>query len=574
MQDVRGKLNSFLKDNNFIEYQDIENEIFSNLEEILAIHRNFLMSLAKRQEENYFITKIGDLLVEFSLKLDPYIIYSSSVHSGIRAVEIRRRSNLGFLNLLCQIEQMENMKKLSFQNFILLPTTRLAKYPLLISACIKRTKQLSERSSLEEAHRNVKNILDSVNIETGKASNKQVIEDYKKKLYFENPSLEKKVLSLLTEPNLSLVRNGKLLKKSTVDATEYSIALFSNFLILAKVRETAGKEEFYVKRNVMQFEFIVVFDSGKIDALSLSAASLNNTNIIRICRSDSVISKTSTYPFTIYDLKSGYIITLIASTFSERKQWIDLIEYYSSLAYSRGVLFKLGLHSELFLTQSIRCYYLYDDLLLIGTENALYYRKFTENESAECKPKLLVKIGPIKQIMVCSKNQLLFLRLEKSLVAYSLVSLMNGTSVKRREISKKITFFALGEINERSLLVVCKSRQLGSTLKIYEIMSEKSSLSSRIMALMKTDVVNLYRKIFIGSEVTSVIFISSKLIICCPKGFELADLDSLYTQDLLDPADESLIALGKRYSLNARNLFKLEENCFFLCFSSRLYNNC
>lgn len=62
------------------------------------------------------------------------------------------------------------------------------------------------------------------------------------------------------------------------------------------------------------------------------------------------------------------------------------------------------------------------------------------------------------------------------------------------------------------------------------------------------------------------------LVIGCTKGFELAELDSVYTQDLLDPSDNNLAFTAKRDSINALDIFKIDDDSFFLCYSGFEYS--
>lgn len=62
----------------------------------------------------------------------------------------------------------------------------------------------------------------------------------------------------------------------------------------------------------------------------------------------------------------------------------------------------------------------------------------------------------------------------------------------------------------------------------------------------------------------------TKLCVGCPNGFEIVDLETLDTQGLLDPADESLDFVRRREStLKPMAIYRI-ENEFLLCYDGRL----
>ena len=58
----------------------------------------------------------------------------------------------------------------------------------------------------------------------------------------------------------------------------------------------------------------------------------------------------------------------------------------------------------------------------------------------------------------------------------------------------------------------------------------------------------------------------SKLCIGCTKGFEIVDLETLNTQGLLDPTDESLNFVLKRENVRPIAIFRITTGDFLLCY--------
>ena len=66
-------------------------------------------------------------------------------------------------------------------------------------------------------------------------------------------------------------------------------------------------------------------------------------------------------------------------------------------------------------------------------------------------------------------------------------------------------------------------------------------------------------------ESTSIHYLKTKLCVGCSKGFEIVDLETLDTQGLLDPMDESLEFVRKRENLRPMAIYRI-HNDFLLCY--------
>jgi RHO1 GDP-GTP exchange protein 1/2 len=69
-------------------------------------------------------------------------------------------------------------------------------------------------------------------------------------------------------------------------------------------------------------------------------------------------------------------------------------------------------------------------------------------------------------------------------------------------------------------------------------------------------------------ESTSIHFLKTKMCIGCSRGFEIIDLDTLDTQGLLDPNDDSLDFVRKRDNLRPMSIYRL-GNEFLLCYDGQ-----
>lgn len=74
-------------------------------------------------------------------------------------------------------------------------------------------------------------------------------------------------------------------------------------------------------------------------------------------------------------------------------------------------------------------------------------------------------------------------------------------------------------------------------------------------------------------ESYSIHFLKTKLCVGCTKGFEIVDLDSLDTQGLLDPEDQSLDFVTRSESVKPMAIYRI-ENEFLLCYDGASHGSC
>ena len=73
------------------------------------------------------------------------------------------------------------------------------------------------------------------------------------------------------------------------------------------------------------------------------------------------------------------------------------------------------------------------------------------------------------------------------------------------------------------------------------------------------------QEFYIPVESTSIHYLKTKMCVGCSRGFEIVDLESLDTQGLLDPHDESLEFVRKRENLRPMAIYRI-HNDFLLCY--------
>ena len=162
---------------------------------------------------------------------------------------------------------------------------------------------------------------------------------------------------------------------------------------------------------------------------------------------------------------------------------------------------------------------------------------------------------------------------------------MSGLKRAKR-IAAHTSFFKAGFCLGRLLVCVVKSSQLSSTFKTLEPIDQ--SVRGRAKPTFKkllqggNDTLKLFRvrilsthplqipeiviqEFYIPVESTSIHYLKTKLCVGCARGFEIVDLESLDTQGLLDPNDESLEFVRKRENLRPMAIYRI-FNEFLLCY--------
>jgi hypothetical protein len=143
-------------------------------------------------------------------------------------------------------------------------------------------------------------------------------------------------------------------------------------------------------------------------------------------------------------------------------------------------------------------------------------------------------------------------------------------SKRGRKISTHVTFFKTGVCLGKNLVCVVKSSVFSSTIKALEPVATHSTKKKGAFHMLlggsKSEAMKVYKEFFIPTESNSIHFLRTKLCVGCTKGFEIVDLETLNTQGLLDPSDESLNFALKRENVRPMSIFRIRNGDFLLCY--------
>ncbi len=144
-----------------------------------------------------------------------------------------------------------------------------------------------------------------------------------------------------------------------------------------------------------------------------------------------------------------------------------------------------------------------------------------------------------------------------------------GSLKRGRRISSHTSFFRAGICLGRTLVCVVKSSSLSSTIKTLEPIEQnvrgKKQPTFKKLLQGGQDSLRVFKEFYIPTESSSIHFLKTKLCVGCTKGFEIVDLETLDTQGLLDPADNSLDFVHRRENVKPIAIYRISGE-FLLCY--------
>ena len=113
--------------------------VFGNVLDVHAVNSKMAEALTRRQQISPVVNNIGDIFLEFVPLFEPFIKYGSNQLYGKFEFEKEKSSNPAFAKFVEDTERMKESRKLELNGYLTKPTTRLARYPLLLEAIFKPT---------------------------------------------------------------------------------------------------------------------------------------------------------------------------------------------------------------------------------------------------------------------------------------------------------------------------------------------------------------------------------------------------------------------------------------------------
>ncbi|KEY68741.1 hypothetical protein S7711_00612 [Stachybotrys chartarum IBT 7711] len=559
--------------------------IFSNIVDHPSIHTvssRFAASITTRQQKDPIVRNIGDIFLEFVPQFEPFIWYGSRQLEGKFEFENERSLNVYFSKFVDEIERRKESRKLELNGYLTKPTTRLARYPLLLENVLKYTEDGNpDKEDIPKVLTMIRDLLGRVNAESGKAENRFNLKRLHEQLRF-RPN--ERVDLRLTEEGRELIFKSQF-KKSPTDPAEITGFLFDHAVLLARIKTSGKNEEYKAYRRPIPLELLSIKEMEEV--IPQSGMKRSSSSLIPSIRTNDAGSKKGEgWPITFRHLgKAYYELTLYAANQSARKKWLEFIDTSQQRLRARADFFNTTIIASNFFVgaNKINCvspfgkivlsrspvvglctdYFATDGgrKLLYGTDNGIY---MSDRKNRDQVPRKVLEATSVTQIDILEEYQLLLVLSNKTLQSYSTLALSPdepALSKRPKKIQNHCSFFKTGICLGRHLVCAVKSSALSTTIKVFEP-NDAMTKAKKQKGLGKfmtggQDELKPFKEFYIPAESSSVHFLKSKLCVACARGFEVVSLETLETQSLLDQADTSLDFVARKESVKPIHIERL-----------------
>ncbi|KAG1952218.1 rho guanine nucleotide exchange factor [Pimephales promelas] len=217
--------------------QDTIGQIFPRVDELLVLHRNFLIDMETRQRvsvhlgkhKNYIILQIGDILrrqfsgPNASQMIELYGDFCSRHPEALKVYKQQLQSNRKLQLFLRQLSSNSVVKRREIPEFLLLVTQRITKYPVLVERLLQHTDDGSaERYDIAVALEGLRRVIEEVERHVGDYENAKKLQD---------------ILSRLDNKSCTRLKNGEIFGKQDLQKTHRTLTHSS----LLTCRTTSGR---------------------------------------------------------------------------------------------------------------------------------------------------------------------------------------------------------------------------------------------------------------------------------------------------------------------------------------------
>ncbi|KAF5848179.1 hypothetical protein GGP41_005606 [Bipolaris sorokiniana] len=559
--------------------------VFSNCQEVYMVNSRMAEQLTRRQQKEAVVRNIGDIFLEFVPHFAPFIKYGANQLFGKYEFEHEKRTNTAFAKFVDEVERMKESRKLELNGYLTKPTTRLARYPLLLENIVKYTADDNpDKEDIPKVISIIKDTLSKVNIESGKAENHFNLMQLNKDLKFRPGEF---VDLKLTDENRQLVFKGTLKKTPTEATGDITCYLFDHAVLLVRAKTVNKREEQKVYKKPIPLELLVITQmeevNPKLGIAKRPSANLIAGKAIAAATPKNNDPKQQGYPITFKHLgKGGYELTLFASTPISQQKWMEHIDSQQRSLRERSNIFtKTIVHEGPFSLNSpttirVTCAVPLDGgrKLALGTDNGVFVVE-RKPKDASIRPRRVLDCKGVTQIEVLEQHAIVLVLADKTLYSYSTDALEPDESQAMAKRPRKIchaNFFKAGICLGQQLVAAVKTSALSTTIKVYEPKEQmgnknkKSGFAKMMLSTGGADQLKPYKEFYIPTESTSIHFLRSKLCVGCARGFEVVSLETLETQSLLDQADTSLDFVVRKENIKPIHIERMASE-FLLCYT-------
>ena len=330
--------------------------VFSNCTEVHAVNSRLADALTRRQQENPVVRSVGDIFLDFVPRFEPFIKYGAAQLWAKYEFEKERSANAPFQRFVDETERLKESRKLELNGYLTKPTTRLARYPLLLENVLKYTAEdNSDIKDLPRATAMIKELLGKVNTESGKSENQFNLRMLHQNLNW-GPGVRGD-LKLLDE-HRELIYKG-LLKKSPTDTSDVQVVLFNHALLFTRSKADKKTEDLRVYKKPIPLELLVITQMEEVIP-RLGISKRPSSSLIPGVKGAPAAAKATGgakdgFPITFRHIgKAGFDLTLHAPSMIQRRKWMEAIEQQQEKLRARGDFYTKTILCENFFTSAHR----------------------------------------------------------------------------------------------------------------------------------------------------------------------------------------------------------------------------
>lgn len=302
---------------NYLDIQDANTRLYRDL--------NDRQNLCQARNEAGFVDQIGDIFLSHVEEMcKPYLTYGPNVVLTEYFVKREMLSNVLFANFLRDKEKKAELRKLPFRHFLILPVTRLQRYPLLIRAILKYTPaDHPDFDALTKTLDIITGAAANVDVATVESKARQRVIEIADNVRDHTPQSVSRLK--LEHPSRRLLMEGHLKRRSQtgVDTVDLHVFLFDHMLLMTKMKKDTmnEKEEYWISKRYIPLRLLKVQEVNELSTIKSRTSSLNNTSYASILPALQVPSA-----FVIAHLgRRGGIYIVTADSVTDKAMWKEKI---------------------------------------------------------------------------------------------------------------------------------------------------------------------------------------------------------------------------------------------------------
>uniref|UniRef100_A0A8C9YKC1 Phosphatidylinositol-3,4,5-trisphosphate dependent Rac exchange factor 2 n=1 Tax=Sander lucioperca TaxID=283035 RepID=A0A8C9YKC1_SANLU len=204
--------------------------LFSNIEEILAVHKDFLSMVEELlQPEPHAHHEIGRCFLHFKSRFQIYDEYCGNHEKAQRLLlELNKIRSVRTCLLNCMLLGGRKNTEVPLEGYLVAPIQRICKYPLLLRELLKRTpKKHNDYALVQESLQVMKAVCSSINEAKRQMEKLEILEEWQS-------HIEGWEGSNITDTCTEMLMHGVLLKISAGNIQERIFFLFDKLLVYCK----------------------------------------------------------------------------------------------------------------------------------------------------------------------------------------------------------------------------------------------------------------------------------------------------------------------------------------------------